>query len=89
MPLEALDRCNCNKPKKRKRQERTLCSRGTYVQTTKGLQKQPTKYFDCATGAERPAPSKPKAVKPVRPSPMKKPKGGWPTNLKDLLNPRP
>jgi len=92
VPLEELDRCRCpQKSKAKKRKQRTLCSRGSYVQSATGLKKSPTKYFDCATGAERPAPAKPKAIKlpTSRPSPMKKPKGGWPTNLKDLLNPKP
>lgn len=87
VPVEQLDRCNCpQKRKSKKREQRTVCSRGSYVQTASGLQKKPSAYFDCATGDPRPAPSRPKAAKPRG---MKKPKGGWPTNLKDLLNPKP
>lgn len=39
MPQPDLDRCRCPKPKRssKKRQPRTVCYRGTYVQRSKGI----------------------------------------------------
>jgi len=82
IPLEQLDKCNCPRPKTRKkRTPRSECWKGTYIEKATGISKTRRVPVDCATGAEV-------SRSNTRPSPMKKPKGGWPTNLKDLLNPK-
>lgn len=48
VPLEELDRCKCPKKKPRKkRQPRTECRKGTYVETRSGLQKSPKEIVEC------------------------------------------
>lgn len=60
VPVEELDKCRCpQRQARKKRQQRTICSSGSYTQTARGLLKKPTRYFDCETGVDRPAPSRP------------------------------
>jgi len=48
VPQEALDKCNCPKPKKRKpKQPRTECKTGTYTQTAKTILYKPRRKIAC------------------------------------------
>lgn len=47
------DTCNCAKPQKRKpRKPRTICRKGTYIESADGLKKQPRALVSCDTGEE-------------------------------------
>lgn len=48
------DTCACAKPKKKKKQRkpRTICRKGTYVESALGLRKSPNSLVNCETGEE-------------------------------------
>lgn len=50
VPQEALDKCRCDRKKKRetkKRQPRTICRAGSYIQTAKGVKYHPNREVPC------------------------------------------
>jgi hypothetical protein len=51
VPKEALDKCRCDRKKKRetkKRQPRTVCRAGSYTQTAKGIKYHPNREVPCS-----------------------------------------
>lgn len=75
IPVEELhkDECNCPKPKKKKkREDRSVCKRGTYVQTKRGVVYTPKSEGPCG---EKPA--KEKATPAKRPK-LNLPKYNYP-----------
>lgn len=84
-PVPQEDPCAEQKAKKKKkRSDRAICFKGTYTERAKGLSKKRRVQVDCQTGKEIGSP-----ITSSKRSPMKRPPGGWPKNLKDILNQPP
>lgn len=88
-PVPEEDPCAEQKSKKKKkRSDRAVCYKGTYIERAKGITKKRRVRVDCRTGKELSGTEIGNSSS-RSPRAPKRPPGGWPKNLKDLLNPPP